>query len=53
MLPLAFGCIVMDRNRCFVFTGSIDLAWHNNLYRAYVHPTKVHTEFSLVLDGHQ
>jgi len=25
--------------RCFVFTGSIDLAWHNNLYRAYVHPS--------------
>ncbi|KAH7927691.1 PNK3P-domain-containing protein [Leucogyrophana mollusca] len=21
--------------RCFIFTGSIDLAWHNNLYRAY------------------
>ncbi|KAG0706419.1 polynucleotide kinase 3 phosphatase-domain-containing protein [Suillus ampliporus] len=25
--------------RCLVFTGSIDLAWHNNLYRAYVHPS--------------
>ncbi|EGO24781.1 hypothetical protein SERLADRAFT_449528 [Serpula lacrymans var. lacrymans S7.9] len=21
--------------RCFVFTGSMELAWHNNLYRAY------------------
>ncbi|KAF9228631.1 PNK3P-domain-containing protein [Gyrodon lividus] len=21
--------------RCFLFTGSMDLAWHNNLYRAY------------------
>ncbi|OCH95217.1 PNK3P-domain-containing protein [Obba rivulosa] len=21
--------------RCFVFTGSVELAWHNNLYRAY------------------
>ncbi|KAG1749154.1 polynucleotide kinase 3 phosphatase-domain-containing protein [Suillus paluster] len=25
--------------RCLVFIGSIDLAWHNNLYRAYVHPS--------------
>ncbi|KAG2149258.1 polynucleotide kinase 3 phosphatase-domain-containing protein [Suillus clintonianus] len=25
--------------RCIVFIGSIDLAWHNNLYRAYVHPS--------------
>ncbi|KAF6764952.1 polynucleotide kinase 3'-phosphatase [Ephemerocybe angulata] len=24
--------------RCFYFTGSIDLAWHNNLYRAFVQP---------------
>lgn len=24
--------------RCFHFTGSIDLAWHNNLYRTYIQP---------------
>ncbi|KXN90445.1 Bifunctional polynucleotide phosphatase/kinase [Leucoagaricus sp. SymC.cos] len=24
--------------RCFVFTGSIDLAWHNNLYRTFHRP---------------
>ncbi|KAF9456500.1 polynucleotide kinase 3 phosphatase-domain-containing protein [Collybia nuda] len=24
--------------RCFVFTGQIELAWHNNLYRAYNRP---------------
>ncbi|KAG8217343.1 polynucleotide kinase 3 phosphatase-domain-containing protein [Butyriboletus roseoflavus] len=23
------------RTRCFLFEGSMDLAWHNNLYRAY------------------
>jgi len=23
------------RARCFFFEGSMDLAWHNNLYRAY------------------
>ncbi|KAI9569087.1 polynucleotide kinase 3 phosphatase-domain-containing protein [Boletus coccyginus] len=26
------------RVRCFVFEGSIELAWHNNLYRAYNQP---------------
>ncbi|KAJ3565098.1 hypothetical protein NP233_g7866 [Leucocoprinus birnbaumii] len=26
--------------RCFVFTGSIDLAWHNNLYRAFHRPSR-------------
>lgn len=25
--------------RCIEFVGSMDLAWHNNLYRAYVHPS--------------
>lgn len=25
--------------RCIEFIGSMDLAWHNNLYRAYVHPS--------------
>jgi bifunctional polynucleotide phosphatase/kinase len=25
--------------RCFLFTGSMDLAWHNNLYRAYNQPS--------------
>jgi len=25
-------------DRCFFFTGSMDLAWHNNLYRAYIKP---------------
>ncbi|KAG1754169.1 polynucleotide kinase 3 phosphatase-domain-containing protein [Suillus lakei] len=25
--------------RCIEFIGSTDLAWHNNLYRAYVHPS--------------
>ncbi|KAH7889885.1 polynucleotide kinase 3 phosphatase-domain-containing protein [Phlebopus sp. FC_14] len=25
--------------RCFYFTGSMDLAWHNNLYRAYNQPS--------------
>lgn len=24
--------------RCFLFEGSMDLAWHNNLYRAYNQP---------------
>ncbi|KDR81406.1 hypothetical protein GALMADRAFT_239283 [Galerina marginata CBS 339.88] len=27
--------------RCFVFTGSIELAWHNNLYRAFNMPPSV------------
>lgn len=27
--------------RCFLFTGSIELAWHNNLYRAYNLPPNV------------
>ncbi|CAK5280699.1 unnamed protein product, partial [Mycena citricolor] len=27
--------------RCMVFTGSYDLAWHNNLYRAYGLPASV------------
>jgi hypothetical protein len=27
--------------RCFVFTGSIELAWHNNLYRAFNLPPSV------------
>ncbi|KIY45168.1 polynucleotide kinase 3'-phosphatase [Fistulina hepatica ATCC 64428] len=27
--------------RCFVFTGSLELAWHNNLYRAYNLPPSV------------
>ncbi|KAH9994624.1 polynucleotide kinase 3 phosphatase-domain-containing protein [Russula vinacea] len=27
--------------RCFVFQGSIDLAWHNNLYRTYARPASV------------
>ncbi|KAK0445376.1 polynucleotide kinase 3 phosphatase-domain-containing protein [Armillaria borealis] len=27
--------------RCFLFTGSIELAWHNNLYRAYNLPPSV------------
>ncbi|KIM57653.1 hypothetical protein SCLCIDRAFT_1219345 [Scleroderma citrinum Foug A] len=26
------------RARCFCFSGSMDLAWHNNLYRAYIKP---------------
>ena len=26
------------RVRCFLFEGSMDLAWHNNLYRAYNQP---------------
>ncbi|KAF9239632.1 HAD-like domain-containing protein [Melanogaster broomeanus] len=25
--------------RCFLFTGSMELAWHNNLYRAYNQPS--------------
>lgn len=24
--------------RCFLFAGPMELAWHNNLYRAYVEP---------------
>jgi len=28
-------------SRCFVFTGSIELAWHNNLYRAFNLPPLV------------
>ncbi|KAL4065401.1 polynucleotide kinase 3 phosphatase-domain-containing protein [Scleroderma yunnanense] len=32
------------RARCFCFTGSTDLAWHNNLYRAYVKPAPAGTE---------
>jgi len=28
-------------SRCFVFTGSIELAWHNNLYRAFNLPPSV------------
>ncbi|EEB87178.1 hypothetical protein MPER_15577, partial [Moniliophthora perniciosa FA553] len=27
--------------RCFIFTGSMELAWHNNLYRAYNTPPSV------------
>ncbi|KAF8892654.1 polynucleotide kinase 3 phosphatase-domain-containing protein [Infundibulicybe gibba] len=27
--------------RCFLFTGSLELAWHNNLYRAYNLPASV------------
>jgi len=27
--------------RCFLFRGSFELAWHNNLYRAYVIPASV------------
>ncbi|KAJ6523631.1 polynucleotide kinase 3'-phosphatase [Mycena capillaripes] len=27
--------------RCMVFTGSMELAWHNNLYRAYGRPPSV------------
>jgi len=27
--------------RCFVFQGSTELAWHNNLYRTYVRPASV------------
>ncbi|KAI9454202.1 PNK3P-domain-containing protein [Russula earlei] len=27
--------------RCFVFQGSAELAWHNNLYRAYARPASV------------
>ncbi|KAF9567654.1 PNK3P-domain-containing protein [Agrocybe pediades] len=27
--------------RCFLFTGSLELAWHNNLYRAYNLPPTV------------
>ncbi|KAG7452953.1 PNK3P-domain-containing protein [Guyanagaster necrorhizus] len=27
--------------RCFLFTGSVQLAWHNNLYRAYNLPPSV------------
>ena len=34
--PITFFCF-----RCFVFTGSIELAWHNNLYRAFNLPPSV------------
>jgi bifunctional polynucleotide phosphatase/kinase len=27
--------------RCFLFTGTMELAWHNNLYRAYNLPPSV------------
>ncbi|KAF8623947.1 hypothetical protein AX15_006112 [Amanita polypyramis BW_CC] len=27
--------------RCFIFTGSIELAWHNNLYRAFNLPSSI------------
>jgi bifunctional polynucleotide phosphatase/kinase len=27
--------------RCFVFQGSVELAWHNNLYRTYARPASV------------
>jgi len=27
--------------RCFSFQGSVELAWHNNLYRAYARPASV------------
>ncbi|KII88856.1 hypothetical protein PLICRDRAFT_159754 [Plicaturopsis crispa FD-325 SS-3] len=27
--------------RCFIFTASIELAWHNNLYRAYNRPSSL------------
>ncbi|KAF8078204.1 polynucleotide kinase 3 phosphatase-domain-containing protein, partial [Lyophyllum atratum] len=29
--------------RCFLFTGSIELAWHNNLYRTYNLPPSIAT----------
>jgi len=30
--------------RCFIFTGSIELAWHNNLYRAFNLPPPLTTK---------
>ena len=27
--------------RCFVFQGSVELAWHNNLYRTFARPASV------------
>jgi bifunctional polynucleotide phosphatase/kinase len=32
---------LLTGRRCFVFQGSIELAWHNNLYRAYARPASV------------
>src|ERR1700679_3564584 len=36
------SCTVLKRGfRCFVFQGSAELAWHNNLYRAYARPASL------------
>jgi len=34
--------------RCFLFEGSMDLAWHNNLYRAYNQPPSSETRRDLL-----
>ncbi|KAF8964079.1 polynucleotide kinase 3 phosphatase-domain-containing protein [Flammula alnicola] len=35
--------------RCFVFTGSIELAWHNNIYRAFNMPHRLPKKLDRVL----
>jgi hypothetical protein len=35
---ISFGARTDMWRRCFHFTGSLELAWHNNLYRAYNMP---------------
>jgi bifunctional polynucleotide phosphatase/kinase len=32
---------ILRDHRCFLFQGSVELAWHNNLYRAYARPASV------------
>ncbi|KAJ2916023.1 hypothetical protein MD484_g4408, partial [Candolleomyces efflorescens] len=39
--PSVFPCQTTDTpSRCFYFTGSTELAWHNNLYRAFIKPVE-------------
>src|SRR5712672_3092383 len=41
ILGLAAPRRILMSYRCFLFQGSFELAWHNNLYRAYVIPASV------------
>jgi bifunctional polynucleotide phosphatase/kinase len=46
-------CLVRDStdspSRCFYFTGSTELAWHNNLYRAFIKPVEEGAQVSPLL----
>lgn len=45
-------CSITIVLRCFVFTGTIELAWHNNLYRAFnLPPSLTAKEVSVFFRG--